>query len=258
MEKIDNSKEYALNRFEFAIYVNDNVICKRNFKINFFNEQAFYSLQMKNQLDNIVEMIKDDLKSKSRLYTWYYFDENHVDEEFIEPLIPEWECTFKIVITDNGQEVLTKIWDGSVYPKAIREKVDLTNKFIEVNGTKVELTKIDPNRLPIEAYINKVIVGGRQDLVTNIIKKICAVCSPENITMENGQIVKSGAFADEQDYILSDIYGNGKKHEKKKYLFSRQQRYAKLCTDIGNSVSEKTKRYFEVECYNMFSNNKRK
>ena len=32
--KKDKKKEYTPNRFEFTLYINDFVICRRNFKIN--------------------------------------------------------------------------------------------------------------------------------------------------------------------------------------------------------------------------------
>lgn len=247
------TKEYSQNRFEFAIYVNDNVICKRNFKINFFNEAAFYSLEMKHQLDNIVRKIQDDLTSKSRLYTWYYYDPQYTDDEFSSPLIPEWECTFKIVITDNGEEVLSKIWDGYCYPKAIREKVDLTNKFIEINNTKVEISKTDPSRLPIEAYINRIIMNNRQDIVTAIIKMICEVASPEKVTVDE-KVIKEGKFCSDNDYTLSEIYNNDSKNiPSKKYLFGKNQRMMKLASDWGNAVAAKTKQYFDVECNGFFN-----
>lgn len=253
------AREYTPNRFEFTVYVNDFVICRRNFKINFFNEQSFYSMQMKNQLDNIVNLINNDLKSKSRLYTWYYFNEEVTDDEFHQPLIEPWECTFKFQITDNGKEVLSKIWDGRFYPKSIREKVDLTNKFIEMNGYKMEIAKLDMGRLTMEGYVNLIIMNNRQDLVSQIIKMICEVCSPQEVTIdENGKVNKSGDFSSEQDYELSVEYNTiepntYKKLGSKKYTLSRYQRYMKLCSDLATKYNDKTKHYFEVEMNNFYN-----
>ena len=266
-EAVSTSKrEYVPNRFEFALYVNDSPICKRNFKINYFNEQGLYSLQMKSQLDNIVRMIHNDLQSKSRLYLWYNTYDDSREGELYEPLMDEWKCTFKIVISDNGKEMLSKIWDGRYYPRAIREKVDLSNKFIEINGKKIELSEIDEKRLPIEGYVNRIIVGGRPDLIVQIIKMICEVCSPEEVTVdEDGTVHKSGDFASEQDYELFDVYNTTAQIMKdgkflgyevvdsKKYIFSKFQRYMKMCSDLSVGNNEKTKHYFDVECNGMFN-----
>ena len=75
---------YKEERFEFALYVNNNLICKRNFKINDFIEHSMESLEFKDTVDTIVNWIDDDLKSKSRIYTWYYFNPN--DPELFEML----------------------------------------------------------------------------------------------------------------------------------------------------------------------------
>lgn len=259
-------KEYVPNRFEFAVYVNEFPICKRNFKINFFNEQSLYSIQMKHQLDNIVELIKNDLKSKSRLYLWYYTYDDVKEGELYEPLIEENRCTFRFVISDNGKEMLSRIWDGRYYPKAIREKVDLSNKYIELNGKKIELGDIDEKKLPVEGYISRIIVQNRQDLIVQIIKMICEVCSPENISIdEDGTVHKSGEFTSDQDYDLVATYETaepivengdivGKKVlDSKKYILSKFQRYMKLCSDLAVGYEKKTKEYFENECNGMFN-----
>ena len=38
--EINKEKDYKEERFEFTVYVNDNIICKRNFRI--FNYISYY------------------------------------------------------------------------------------------------------------------------------------------------------------------------------------------------------------------------
>ena len=66
-------KDYKEERFEFTVYVNDNIICKRNFRIFNYIENSMNTLEFKHKLDEVVKLIDDDLKSKSRVYTWYYY-----------------------------------------------------------------------------------------------------------------------------------------------------------------------------------------
>ena len=46
-------KEFKEERFEFALYVNNNVICKRNFKINNYIDESMQSLDFKQKVDEI-------------------------------------------------------------------------------------------------------------------------------------------------------------------------------------------------------------
>jgi hypothetical protein len=238
-------REYREERFEFALYVNDNLICKRNFRINNFIDDSMQTLDFKEAMDGICRMIDEDLKSKSRVYTWYYYDEENPDEEFTMPLLQPWESTFKFVVTDNKKEVFTKIWDGYGYPKAIRDKVDIANKTIKIvtkDGTvytydKETYFKEYEGRLAPEIYVMKAMMGDKQDLLIAITRKICEVCSPR----ENGyQTIK--------DYVTDEVYRtvdeNGIELNSKKYIFSLNKMKHKTMAEWGVSVAEKTKQYF--------------
>lgn len=252
--EVKEQKEYREERFEFALYVNDNVICKRNFRINNFIEDSMGSMEFKTAVDNIVDMIDNDLKSKSRVYTWYFFDEKIIDEEFTNPLIKPWECTFKFVVLDNKKEVITKIWDGRAYPKSVREKVDLTNKFVKIIGKdgkvysydKESYFELNKDRLSHELYVLKSQIIDKSDVLLAITRKICEICSP-----------KEGGFQTLSDFTMSDFYDNKeivtkndgttnvKRTKGKKYYFGNNGSYKKLVSDWGKAVSEKTKAYFE-------------
>ena len=66
---VDNSgyKE----KFQFQVWVNDNIICQRYFKIARFNSDSLYSAELQDALESCVSLLKDDLISKSRVYLWY-------------------------------------------------------------------------------------------------------------------------------------------------------------------------------------------
>ena len=75
----NEKRDYKEERFEFTIFVNDFIICSRNFRIFNYIENSMNTLEFKNTVDGIVKMIDDDLKSKSRVYTWYNYDPNYVN-----------------------------------------------------------------------------------------------------------------------------------------------------------------------------------
>ena len=266
-------KDYKEERFEFALFVNDNIICKRNFRIFNFIEGSMNTLEFKETVDNVVKLIDDDLKSKSRVFTWYYFNPNEPDafEEFAGKPLEPWTCTFKLVISDNKREVISKIWDGYAYPKPIREKVDLSNKNVKVTNKdgqsfsyeKDSFFKSNEGRLSFEHEVLKAMIGDKQDVLLQITKKICEACSPTR-----DEIKEAGRFnpkesskylanyTTHEDYypgsettIKKDSDGNEIKVTKKigkpkRYAYSLYLSNKKVENAWGRAVAEKTKAYF--------------
>ena len=250
----NKERDYKEERFEFTVYVNDNIICKRNFRIYNFIENSMNTLEFKEKLDEIVNLIDDDLKAKSRVYTWYYFnpDEPEVFEEFAGKPIEPWTCTFKIVISDNKRDVITKIWDGYAYPKFIRDKVDLSNKYVKVTTKdgqtysyeKESFFKSNEGRLSFEQEVLKGMIIDKPDVLLQITKKICEACSPSKVELkekfdprENSKYLSK--------YTVIDNYGKDEKGKNKKYSYSLYLANKKIEKDWERSVQKKTDRYFK-------------
>ena len=255
-ETSNTNKEYKEERFEFALYVNENLICKRNFKINNFIEGSMDTLNFKETFDGIVRSIDNDLKSKSRVYTWYYFNEDDILNEFKDPLIDPWECTFKFEITDNHKLVMSRIWDGYAYPKAIRNNVDITNKNVKVTTQddktyvydKETYFKTNADRLSAELYVLRAMIMDKPDLLQQITRKICEVCSPrENLYKSIGDYTVSEIYKTDKEVVLP----NGESRlldntPSKKYFYSVNLTNNKYISDWAKAVSKKTQKYFET------------
>lgn len=197
-KKVDNSN--YRERFQFVVRVNDNIICQRYFKINRFNNDCLTSRELFETLDGyrgksqevfeylskddsdlgVVQLIQRDLESKSRIYTWATAicktkmtgfikneDGTKTKETFVEwepkpwdetEFVKPWEVVFKFTFLVDDKVVYEKIWDGSNYPKYVRTSVDLTNSN---------------SQFPLVQLMNQ----GKQDLVVEIIKRICNVAS---------------------------------------------------------------------------------
>ena len=267
METTKVEKEYREERFEFALYVNNNLICKRNFKINNYIEESMNSMDFKVAVDGIVNMIDDDLKSKSRVYTWYYYNTDKemydIPEDFEKPALEPWECTFKFVVTDNKVPVIEKIWDGYGYPKAIRERVDIANKTVKITTYDGRVLTYDKekyfgentDRLSTEMYILKAMIMDKQDLLLAITKKICETCSPrENSYQVTSDYTLSETYQD-RNFVIEDgkvkLTAKGKpvtvvnKSNNKKYYYSRNMAHKKYVAEWGKAVAEKTKEYLK-------------
>lgn len=259
--KVVDNEAYK-ERFQFLLWVNDNIICQRYFKINGFNNDSLRSLQFKETMDSVVCMIQDDLLSKSRIFMWYTREEpikmtgfiknyencnesdvilltsdNYggkvqlsdgtiVDKQYFSypegmedsysdnEKLPEWDVTFKFQMLVDEKSVYERIWDGTVYPKYVRNGVDLTNSDVLYKDK-------EPSSLHFSFAIIRHMTLGKIDLVYHIIKQICEVMSYKR--------------EDSNKYIKRMKYGN------KNYLLST---YNKDWVDIARKdCLEKTKAY---------------
>ena len=259
--KVVDNEAYK-ERFQFLLWVNDNIICQRYFKINGFNNDSLRSLQFKETMDSVVRMIQDDLLSKSRIFMWYTREEpikmtgciknyencdesdvilltsdNYVgkvqlsdgtivDKQYFSypegmedsysdnKKLPEWDVTFKFQMLVDEKPVYERIWDGTVYPKYVRNGVDLTNSDVLYKDK-------EPSSLHFSFAIIRHMTLGKIDLVYHIIKQICEVMSYKR--------------EDSNKYIKRMKYGN------KNYLLST---YNKDWVDIARKdCLEKTKAY---------------
>lgn len=194
MESTKKEQQYRDGRFDVTLYVNGNIVCRRNFSIENYIEHSMESSEFKDALGQMVKLIDDDLKSKSRVYQWYFFnpDDPEYVSELVSPLIDPWECTFKLEINDRKRPVISRIWDGYAYPKAIREKVDINNKYVKTVSRDGEVTVVDketffadPNaRYSFDQYVLKAMIMDKGDVAMKIIEMIIDECSANGTTHE--------------------------------------------------------------------------
>lgn len=229
-EVIVNNDAYK-ERFQFLLWINDNIICQRYFKVNGYNSDSLVSEELFHTLEDCVLMIQDDLKSKSILYQSimsaptklngfvnhidsfndacticstsiegqvqlengdiiekeYHrcneedFDDAYSDNEQLEP----YEITFKFVFKVDDKIVYERIWDGTAYPKQVRNSVDLSNSDAPKDVSNFSLYSLET--------VIRYLKYGRVDLLYHIIKKICETMS--------------GGFNDPDAYTKSVSYG---------------------------------------------------
>lgn len=226
---IDNSQ--WRERHEFVLSVNDNIICQRYFKVNGFNATSLHSIDLLDTIHDIVEMIKKDLVSKSRIYTditmskrtkltgFYQKDDvdyedlfkicddriegdvelsngtvinkTYVDQDVVEEEDNE-EVVFKFSYYFDNRLIYQEAWDGTVYPKYIRNSVDLSNSNASFKYT-------DPMRMSFSQQMTKHLVDGRSDLIYTIIRLLCNTLSNE--VDENGK-------STDKEYTTDMTYGD--------------------------------------------------
>lgn len=253
---IDNSS--WKERHQFVLSANGNIICQRYFKVNGFNPNSLHSVELLDTVRDIVDMIKADLVSKSRVYTgvtmskyskltgFYEGDElsfsdrglvcsdkydgeitlsNGVvlNKTYIENETTEDEddepFEFKFSYLFDDKLVCEEIWDGTVYPKYIRNSVDLSNSNSSYKYT-------DPMRMTFSQQMTKRLNEGRVDLIYTIIRMFCDTLS--NDVDENGKSA-------EKEYTSDMEYG-----DKTYYCTTYPREYVR---GWANAVRQKTNQY---------------
>lgn len=190
-------------------------------------------------------LINSDLVSKSRVYLWYtnnkmpmkltgfenpaeatYIEYENAEadmEEWVGKMQNPWEITFKFSFLVDEREVCTRIWDGSAYPKYVRDSVDITNK-------KSSYENEDVNRLSFSANLIRHMTIDKTDLVYSIIEKFCDVLS--------------STYTKQYYYTKVLNYGNGKqksKHGKKTYHLNNKY----YINSLEKLYANKTKQYMD-------------
>lgn len=233
----NENKTYNVERFDFAVMINDSIICKRNFKINNYVEHSMDTLEFHDFVtNNIINLINEDLKAKSRIYTWYYFNPNEeTNPEFEEPLPEPWDTTFKFIIYDNGKEVYSQIWDGSRYPRYVRNMVDLSNKIVKFTNKsgrtftydKESYFEQNEGRLSFEMEVLKKMIYDRPNLLYTIAKTISDKCSSFN-----------------PNFKAYDKRQTLEKYGDTTYNFNLADAIRDEENKVGKKYAEKTRKYF--------------
>ena len=131
-------KSYQSYPYEFLFMINGNPIVGRNFPIKNFNRESLSSLDLKDVIDDVVDVIKLHFKNNTYeyLYKYYsYFTENNNNEEYEVRDIYENEDFFTFQIKVNNRVVAEKIFTGNDFPPKVRYDVDIRKiipKMIEI------------------------------------------------------------------------------------------------------------------------------
>lgn len=253
---IDNTQ--WKERHQFVLSANGNIICQRYFKVNGFNPNSLHSVELLDTVRDIVDMIKVDLVSKSRVYTgitmtkrskltgFYEGEElsysdrglicsdkyegeielsngvvlnkTYIENDMTEDVDDE-PFEFKFSYLFDDKLVCEEIWDGTVYPKYIRNSVDLSNSNSSYKYT-------DPMRMTFSQQMTKHLNEGRIDLIYTIIRMFCDTLS--NNVDEDGNSI-------EKEYTSEMEYG-----DKTYYCTAYPRDYVK---GWANAVRQKTIKY---------------
>lgn len=131
-----NTEKKEFNRdqrkFEFTIYLNDNIIVQRFFNVVGFNKAAINSMNFKESVDYCVSVIQNHLKNKSLDYmnsnSKYFYENPMFDQNNMDDLI-------KIVIKLDGKQIAYREWRARIYPAKIRYTIDVRQHIYDMITT---------------------------------------------------------------------------------------------------------------------------
>ena len=123
-----------IQKCEFLLKLNDNIVCQRYFTVRNFRSKAANSLD----LHETVSWIMQDLKSDLKYRTCNLLDANYVDNIKNKGLESSPEH-FSITIKVGTKEVYVRIIRADIYPPKVRFSVDIRP---QLNRILKELTQV--------------------------------------------------------------------------------------------------------------------
>jgi hypothetical protein len=142
-QKTNNMEEKREQRkFEFTLYLNDNIIVQRFFNIIGFNNKAINSLNFKEAIDDNMYLIQSVLKDR----TLDFITEHQ--RHFLETKDYEQNASkdvMKIVVKHDGKVIAYREWDATIYPVKVRYTVDIRQHIYDLI-TRVQKCLCTPTR----------------------------------------------------------------------------------------------------------------
>jgi hypothetical protein len=126
---MERSDKKTQKRFEFTLYLNDNIIVQRYFNIIGFNYRAINSLNFKEAVDDNMYLIKEHIKTK----TLDFMNTNAMmllDGSYYEQSNPN--DKIKMVIKMDDKQIAYREWSATIYPVKVRFTIDIREHIYDI------------------------------------------------------------------------------------------------------------------------------
>lgn len=122
-------------RYQFVLYINDNIICQRYFNIFDFNEESLNSIELKELMESIAGMNNGEhgslgiiprfLQKKSLTYLWDNYNPYSTQQDDNNKSIFERKDNFQFEIKVDEKSIVKTEFSGNYFPPKIRYAVDV-------------------------------------------------------------------------------------------------------------------------------------
>ena len=148
-------KNYENLPYEFLLLINNKPIVGRNFQIKGFNSESLRSLELKETIDDVVNIIKKQFTSKSRTYLYKYYNP-YATQQPLEvddkKNIYENQDLFTLQIKVKGIVVAQSLFSGNDYPPKVRYDVDIRSIIPNIISTIQEGLTLKKYTTEYEGY----------------------------------------------------------------------------------------------------------
>lgn len=135
------TKRVEEQRFEFSLFINDNIICQRYLNIRDFNEDSVDSLELKELMDSIVGMnnpmgslgiIPNLLKKRTLRLMWDNYNPYSTTQDDSNKNIFEKIDNFQFEVKVDKKMVVKGQFCGNFFPPKVRYAVDIKEVIPEI------------------------------------------------------------------------------------------------------------------------------
>lgn len=129
-------------RYQFVLYINDNIICQRYFNIFDFNEESLDSIELKELMESIcglnngnlgsLGIIPRYLQKRSLNYLWDNYNPYATQQDENVKNIFERKDNFQFEIKIDEKTVAKTEFSGNYFPPKIRYAVDVREIIPEI------------------------------------------------------------------------------------------------------------------------------
>lgn len=130
-------KKIEKTPYEFYLYINNNIVCQRYFQLKGYNEKVLRSIEIKELIDEVAEIVQKDLESKTRDYLYSHYNPfEPQDPETIQRInIYENEDVFDVEVRIHDKIAAKKRFTGNVYPPKVRYSVNIKELIPQIIST---------------------------------------------------------------------------------------------------------------------------
>lgn len=113
-----------MKKFEFVLKINGNIICQRYFSVESPNEKIVRSMEIYECSKRCVDLIHNDLKSKSEDYLWNNYNPYDTESDPVR-ITEDKDDYFTFEIRVDNKTIMSQYFTGKSYPPRVRYSVNI-------------------------------------------------------------------------------------------------------------------------------------
>lgn len=118
-------KNFPVQNFDFTLFINNKIICKRDFYIRDYNNKCRKSYEIKEMISDLILTVENHLKLKSIDNLWDSYN------PYISQIVSKnterdnQNDIFKLNISGNSKIIITGYFEGNKYQPRVRYQIDI-------------------------------------------------------------------------------------------------------------------------------------